>query len=132
MPNYIQPYQQQMFNQPIIQQNNGFINVRNEMEARNYPVAPGNSIVFKDENTPNRVYVKTMGFSQLDRPTFERYKLIKDEVEDVQLPQQAEPVNKEFEDLKMRVDELRGEIIELKSKMDQSTSSNRRKKDGDD
>ena len=69
-------FQQQMQNQsnyqqsqqPIQQQiqNGGFISVRNEQEARNYPIAPGNSVTFKDENMPY-VYVKTMGFSQLDR-----------------------------------------------------------------
>lgn len=26
----------------------GFVSVRNEMEARNYPVAPGNSVMFRD------------------------------------------------------------------------------------
>ena len=43
--------------QPQIQ-NGGFISVRNEQEARNYPIAPGNSVTFKDENMPY-VYVKT-------------------------------------------------------------------------
>ena len=30
-------------------QNGGFINVRSELEARNYPVAPGNSVTFKND-----------------------------------------------------------------------------------
>lgn len=59
-------------------QNGGFISVQSETEARNYPVAPGNSITFKNENTPY-VYVKTMGFSQLDRPVFERFRLVKED-----------------------------------------------------
>lgn len=69
-----QPQQQQI-------QNGGFISVRNEQDARNYPVAPGNSITFKDETAPY-VYTKTMGFSQLDTPIFERYKLVKEETPD--------------------------------------------------
>ena len=87
-PNYVNPYmyqQQQPYQMPMQQQqqipqiqNGGFISVRNETEARNYPVAPGNSITFKDETSPY-VYTKTMGFSQLDRPIFERYKLVKEE-----------------------------------------------------
>lgn len=63
--------------QPTIQQS-GFVLVQSEQEARAYPVAPGNSITFKDESQPF-CYVKTMGFNQLDRPTFERYRLVKEE-----------------------------------------------------
>ena len=69
--------------QPQIQ-NGGFIQVHNEDEARNYPIAPGNSVTFKDENAPY-VYTKTMGFSQLDRPIFEKYRLVKEE--DIQAAQ---------------------------------------------
>ena len=71
-----QPQAQQM-QQPTIQQS-GFVPVRSEQEARSYPVAPGNSVTFKDENAPY-CYVKTMGFNQLDQPTFERYRLVKEE-----------------------------------------------------
>lgn len=82
------PYQQQGMNQPqtaqqaqpqqpAIQQS-GFVLVQSEQEARAYPVAPGNSVTFKDERQPY-CYVKTMGFNQLDRPTFERYRLVKEE-----------------------------------------------------
>lgn len=87
-PNYVNPYmyqQQPPYQMPMQQQqqvpqiqNGGFVSVRNEAEARSYPVAPGNSITFKDETSPY-VYTKTMGFSQLDRPIFEKYKLVKEE-----------------------------------------------------
>lgn len=73
---YQQPMPQQ---QPLQIQNGGFISVRSEQDARSYPVAPGNSVTFKDEMAPY-VYTKTMGFSQLDRPIFEKYKLIKEEI----------------------------------------------------
>lgn len=69
--------QSQQMQQPAIQQS-GFVLVPSEQEARNYPVAPGNSVTFKDENAPY-CYVKTMGFNQLDRPTFERYRLVKED-----------------------------------------------------
>lgn len=103
-PNYYgqpNPYYQQMQNQAMMQQNqqmqqaqqnhpvqqmqqpaiqqSGFVLVQSEQEARAYPVAPGNSITFKDESQPY-CYVKTMGFNQLDRPTFERYRLVKEEM----------------------------------------------------
>ena len=84
--NYQQPIQSniqpsfQQSQQPIQQQiqNGGFVSVHNENEARNYPIAPGNSVTFKDENAPY-VYTKTQGFSQLDRPVFEKYRLVKEE-----------------------------------------------------
>ena len=98
-PNY--NYQQQAYPQTQMQmtaqnqqtqpqiQNGGFIQVHNEDEARNYPIAPGNSVTFKDENAPY-VYTKTMGFSQLDRPIFEKYRLVKEE--DIQATQN-QPIN---------------------------------------
>lgn len=72
-----QQAQSQQMQQPAIQQS-GFVLVQSEQEARAYPVAPGNSITFKDESQPY-CYVKTMGFNQLDRPTFERYRLVKED-----------------------------------------------------
>ena len=44
--NNMQPQQPQQI------QNGGFISVHNIQEAINYPVAPGNSVTFKDENSP--------------------------------------------------------------------------------
>lgn len=74
---YQQQQSAQQMQQPTIQQS-GFVLVQSEQEARAYPVAPGNSITFKDESKPY-CYVKTMGFNQLDRPTFERYRLVKED-----------------------------------------------------
>ena len=59
-------------------QNGGFLSVPSEDVARGYPVAPGNSITFKNENAPY-IYTKTMGFSQLDRPIFEKFRLVREE-----------------------------------------------------
>ncbi len=72
----MQPQVQAQSQQQI--QSSGFVSVRSEIEARNYPVAYGNSVTFKDETAPY-VYTKTMGFSQLDRPVFDKYKLVKEE-----------------------------------------------------
>lgn len=77
VPNNIQPsFQQSQQAQQI--QNGGFVFVNNENEARNYPIAPGNRVTFKDENAPY-VYTKTQGFSQLDCPVFEKYRRVKEE-----------------------------------------------------
>lgn len=72
------PYvdQYQMPRQPQQIQNGGFIMVRCESEARNYPVAHGNSVTFFNENG-REVYTKTLGFSQFEAPIFEIYDLIK-------------------------------------------------------
>lgn len=56
----------------------GFISVSNEQQARNWPIAPGNSLTFKDESSPY-IYTKTMGLSQFDVPIFEKYRLTKEE-----------------------------------------------------
>ena len=87
-----QQSQQPIQNQQI--QNGGFVSVHNENEARNYPIAPGNSVTFKDENAPY-VYTKTQGFSQLDRPVFEKYRLVKEEEYQPQQVAQSAPTSAE-------------------------------------
>ena len=130
-------YQQQAFPQAQMQmtaqnqqtqpqiQNGGFIQVHNEDEARNYPIAPGNSVTFKDENAPY-VYTKTMGFSQLDRPIFEKYRLVKEE--DIQT--QNQPVSAEIAQqtnnidyaLKTDLAALQEEIDALKQRIEELTA----------
>lgn len=60
---------------------NSFVTVRSEAEAMNYPVAFGNSVIFKNETEPY-IYTKTMGFSSTDKPVFERYKRDAEEVKE--------------------------------------------------
>lgn len=111
--------------QPQIQ-NGGFIQVHNEDEARNYPIAPGNSVTFKDENAPY-VYTKTMGFSQLDRPIFEKYRLVKED--DIQAAQN-QPVRAENNQttnmidyaLKTDLTALQAEIDTLKQRIEELTA----------
>ena len=113
------PYQQyqQNFQQPQQQngqiQNGGFVSVRNIEEAYNYPVAPGNSITFKDENAPY-VYTKTKGFSQLDQPVFEKYRLVKEEEMPPESPQKPDKAPDYDEQIKLLWDEVKA----LKSQME--------------
>ena len=107
-PNYQQTYPQtQITTQPTQQpvqpqiQNGGFISARSEQEARSYPIAPGNSVTFKDENMPY-VYVKTMGFSQLDSPNFEKFRLVKEEEVQAQQPTSGE--NRQAIDYALKTD----------------------------
>ena len=74
-------YQQQLQNmqaqqqtQPTIQ-DGGIVQVKDETAARNYPTAPGVSITLIDE-TRQHLFVKTMGFNQLEKPTFKKFLLI--------------------------------------------------------
>lgn len=76
-PTYSPPTQQTM-------QNGGFMSVASEQIARNYPVAPGNVLTFKIENQPY-VCEKAQGFSQLESPTFNKYRLVKEEDETVEV-----------------------------------------------
>ena len=124
MPNYYNPYYQpQQMPQQMVQpqiQNGGFVSVRSEEEARNYPVAQGTSVTFKNETAPY-IYTKTMGFSQMDRPIFERYKLIKEEDE----PVKVDKVDKVAE-IESQIANLWEEINALKKR----NAPNKPKNDG--
>lgn len=90
MPVMQQPVPQSVQQQPVqapqpeIRQN-GFIRVKNEAEVDAYPIAPGNSVTFIHETEPF-VFVKTLGFSQFDRPVKEKYRLVKETPEEPNKP----------------------------------------------
>ena len=71
-PYAMQPAQQT--NQINYASQSGFVSVQSEQEARIYPVALGNSITFMDECAPY-MYIKTMGRSRFEQPTFEKIRL---------------------------------------------------------
>ena len=129
MPNYYNPYQyypqyyQQQTQQPAPQ--NSFLTVTSEAEARNYPVGPGNSVTFKDETAPY-IYTKTMGFSQLDQPVFDRYKLVKEEVKE-EVKTEIE-TQKEIDKIMEEINSIWGEINALKQP---KKSLPKREKDGE-
>ena len=147
-PNYygqMNPYYQQMQNNGMMQQNpqmmqqnqqnqqmqqaqqsqqiqqSGFVPVPSEQVARSYPVAPGNSITFKDENAPY-CYVKTMGFNQLDQPTFERYRLVKEDslvatVNDLTNDSSNDKGKVTDYALKSDIESIRGELDDINAKL---------------
>lgn len=111
--------QTQQNTQPQIQ-NSGFVSVRNIEEAFNWPVAPGNSITFKDENSPY-IYTKTKGFSQLEAPIFERFRLVKEEdsaiaAEASKTPDKACKCDDQIKLLWDEVNALKGQIEAIKPK----------------
>lgn len=131
MANMFNPYfqqpmvQQPMMQQPVMQpqiQNSGFVSVRNENEARNYPIGYGNSITFKDENAPY-VYVKTMGFSQLDSPVFEKY--VREEDKPISDDVNEKSNNLSYDDLKAEIDGVKGDIKWLKDRIQNRNNEKR-------
>lgn len=138
-PNYFQQIQPQpQYIQPKVEQpqiqNGGFVSVRSEDEARNYPVAQGMSVTFKDETAPY-IYTKTMGFSQLDRPLFDKYKLVKENpvehpIEPQIEPQKIETDNSELEGIKGEIKALWKEIENIKEAPAKKTSR-KKEEEGD-
>ena len=102
-------------NQNLQIQNGGFVIVRSEAEARNYPISFGTSITFKDETAPY-IYSKTMGFSQLERPIFEKYKLVKEE------PNEIKAENTSFDGIKSELNRMWAEINLLKERNNEQYS----------
>lgn len=126
-PNYNQMYLQQQLqsmqqpqqaNQTPQIQNGGFVMVKDINEAMNYPVAPGNSVTFKNENLPY-IYTKTLGFSQLDNPIFEKFRLVKEVDEQIEEVADTTENNVPFVEYvtKEEADSLRTEINVLKEEI---------------
>lgn len=130
--------------QPIqaTMQNGGFAFVKNEQEARDYPVAPGNYMTFKDEHAPY-MYEKSKSFSQLEEPTFEKYRLIRED-SGSQPSQEAhtavnepkpdgsaiEALRADYAAMSGELDELKKEIESLRRQMrEPDRKANRRKED---
>lgn len=110
---YYNPYQpniQQPIQQPIQQQpQSGFVSVHSEDEALRYPIAPGNSITFKIEGQPILIE-KTMGFSQLDSPRVERFKIVRDGA-----PEESAPKYAKTEDIEKMREGLAADMETVKS-----------------
>lgn len=98
-------------------QANGFISVRSIDEALAWPIAPGNSLTFKDESAPY-IYTKTKGFSQLEQPIFEKYRLVKEEeaIQPVSAPQTAFNAENQIKLLWEEVEALKAAQESLKAK----------------
>lgn len=119
------PQQQTQIPQQSQIMNGGFVHVQSENEARQYPVAPGNSVTFIDD-TQAFCYTKTMSTGQFDTPIFKKFKLV--EVPDNNITQNAQkapsealsPQGYNLEDYALKADvaALRVEIERLESKFE--------------
>ena len=115
-------------------QNGGFVLVPNENIAYNYPVAPGNCVTFKIEGQPI-VIEKSMGFSQIEPPKIERYRLTKEDL--VEQPHEDENTKEiitfaeqsEVDDIKDLMDSIKDEIKILRADVNKLMSVKRVKKE---
>ena len=115
----IQPAQQQQNLQTNSYQQSYFLGVPNEQTARMYPVAPGNSITFRDESDPCRFYTKTMGPSPLDRPYFEIYRLIREDIaEAAAAPSKSTDEGKKESAIDLSAYALKTEVDALKEQIE--------------
>lgn len=101
----------QMMQQPV--QSAAPITIRSEQEARDWPIAPGNSLTFINEGE-GYVYTKT-SLNQFDRPQFVKYKLVREDAVEaptapVAAPKPPATPMPEYA-LRADVDALRGEIM---------------------
>lgn len=113
------PYAMQFQQQP---QSSTFIRVQNEMQAREWAVAPGSSATFIDDNAPY-CYTKSMGMSQFDAPVFKRFRLVEEEPSQSAQNTQEQPSNApevnlsdyltkaEFEPFKAIIERIEKELI---------------------
>lgn len=138
-PNYNQMLiQQQLQNmqqpqQPPQIQNGGFVMVKDINEAMNYQIAPGNSVTFKVESQPY-ICTKTLGFSQLDQPIFEVFRLVKEDnsvpkeeiIEDIPVIEYL-PL-KDADEIKQDISRMRSEIDFLKETIDLYTKGEKDEK----
>ncbi len=127
-PNFSQQPQQNQVNatQPIMPKADMpmgfFVPVANENVARNYPVGYGNTVVFKDENSP-RMYVKAMGYSQLESPIFEKY--VREEDKPISDDVNEKSNNLSYDDLKAEIDGVKGDIKWLKDRIQNRNNDKR-------
>lgn len=125
-PQQYNQFQNQQQMQPQTQQSmqgSSLVSVHDENEARMYPVGPGYSITFKDENRPY-IYTKTMGFNPLDRPVFEKYKLVKEETESTSVP-----VSDKYA-LKNDLADLVNKVMDLQEELALLRGDNRKRTEG--
>ena len=127
---YPQQYRQEQLNQVYANSyNSNCIFVKDRNEAEMWQIAPGNKLIFEDQNG-TYFYVKSLGFNPNDRPIFKVYKR-EDCVESTSTNQtsiEQNPLKEEFEkyqnSTKLEMDNLRSSIEELKELINQKPSFN--------
>lgn len=119
---------QQMSQQQQTQtiQDGGLVEVPDETVAFNYPTAPGVTVTMIDK-LREHLFTKTMGFNQLEKPIFQRYRIIKeDEQNGAQSESKSEGSSNTIDELKAQIDRIQNEyervledIENIKAKMEE-------------
>ena len=113
-------------NYPFYNQNQqpqvSFMSIRGNEIAVNYPIAPNNTIIFRDETAPY-IYVKSMGSSPLERPTFDSY-VREDTISQEKTAEDTSVITKIQEDIRGIIDDIDG----IKKRL----NNRPRRKDGED
>lgn len=92
-------------------QDGGFVTIPSAEMVYSYPVAMGKCVTFKVEGKP-LIIEKSMGFSQLDSPKIERYRLVKEESEDVEI---SGDKMSELDKVKSDIKEIWGKLDEIEN-----------------
>ena len=112
--NYQAQQRQEQLNQVFASTYN-YNYVKDRREAEGWPIAPGNHLVFEDQNGLY-FYTKSLGFAPNENYVFTVFK----KEEQVQPQRVEEPTRLETE-----VDSLKGDIAELKKLFEQFTANNK-------
>lgn len=110
MNNYMMPQQYQNFQPQQRQDLTNFNYVRDRAEAENWPIAPGNRLIFEDQSG-SYFYIKSLGFGPNDRPMFSSYKLEQPVKEE---PKQENKYEQDLNATKLEVNSLKDSLNELK------------------
>lgn len=105
--------------QGLQQNNNGITQVKAKEEALYYPIAPGNSLIFRKDDGSS-IYIKTMSFSTVDPPIFEEY---------VRVIPEEKPTNTNVK-YEEEITRLWNEINVLKAKQNNPQQINKNKDNG--
>ena len=126
--NFQAQQRQEQLNQVFANSYN-YIFARDRAEAEGWPIAPGNTLIFRDQNG-NYFYSKSLGFGPNEKPVFISYRR-EDFVEQSQESGTIEqnPLTEQLEKYKSSTDleiaNLRSTIEELKEMFKQDSKPNR-------
>ena len=113
--NYQAQQRQEQLNQ-VFNNTYNYIFVRDRNEAENWQIAPGNHLVFEDQNG-GYFYTKSLGYAPNDKPVFSVFKR-----EDYVVKEQKQEDNKFEQNVNNEISCLKNDISDLKEMIQQLTT----------
>lgn len=111
MPVYQTMPPQQPIQTQVSNSGSGIVHVQSEEEMKIYPVAPGNTIIFKNDNAPY-IYTKSMDSSQLGQPIFEKFRLVKEDEAQEEVVKQPD-IKDDIVSLKSDIEFIKKKLTEM-------------------